>query len=209
MARSRRPSETTGRGAPAKANSKRKLPKTLTRDEVRRLLEAPNLGCPTGLRDRCMLELMYRAGLRVGEVVALRPRDVDLDAGTIRVYDGKGGDGTAYFDAETLRLLLEQWKRERRRLPPSEFLFCTLQGRPVSVRHVQQMFQRRRRKAGISTRCSPHTLRHTFATELLDEGFHIREVQEAVRHADLSTTELYTHVLDSNLRDKIQRRSRR
>ena len=107
-------------GRSPKANSlsrKGKLPKTLTRDEARRLLAAPNLRCPTGLRNRCMLELMYRAGLRVGEVVKLRPRDVYVDRGTVRVLDGNGGDGTAYFDAESLRLLLERWQDVRWTLP--------------------------------------------------------------------------------------------
>lgn len=208
MAGESRPiSRTSERGA-RKAPSKRKLPKTLTRAEVRRLLAAPNITCPTGLRDRCMLELMYRAGLRIGEVCTLRPRDVDVEKGTVQVWGGKGGDGTAYFDSESLRVLLDQWKATRRRLPKSEFLFCTLQGEPMKPRKVQEMFQRRRRKAAIDTHATPHTLRHTFATELLDEGFHIREVQEAVRHADLSTTMLYTHVVDSHLREKIRRRTR-
>lgn len=191
-----------------KANSKRKLPKTIAADEARRLLAAPNITCPTGLRDRCMLELMYRAGLRVGEVCALRPRDVDLAAGTIRVTNGKGGDGTAYFDAESLRVLLEQWKAARRQLPKSDYLFCTLKGGQVGVRHVQQMIKRRACKAGIETRVTPHMLRHSFGTELLGEGFNLREVQEAMRHADIGTTQIYTHVLDEGLRAKIQQRRR-
>lgn len=187
---------------------KRKLPKILTRDEVRALLDAPNLRYPTGLRNRCILEIMYRAGLRVGEVCALKPRDVDLRRGVARVHDGKGGDGTAYFDAETLRVLIEQWKTIRRTLPKSEHLFCTLDGGPVSVRYVQQMVKRMAKRAGITAVCTPHILRHTFATELLEEGFSLREVQDAVRHADVSTTQIYTHVLDEQLRTKIQSRRR-
>lgn len=173
-----------------------------------RLLAVPNIAAPTGIRNRCILELMYRAGLRVGEVLTLEPRDVDVAAGTIRVVDGKGGDGTGYFTADALRQLLEEWKRVRRRLQPAAGapLFCTLAGRPVGVRYTQKMIQRYARRAKITATCTPHVLRHTFATELLDEGFTIREVQEALRHADVSTTMIYTHVLDSNLRDKIQRR---
>lgn len=157
-----------------------------------------------------MLELMYRAGLRVGEVVALRVRDVDVKAGTARVFDGKGGDGTAYFDGELIGPLLERWRDERRRLGVARDapLFCTLTGGEVSTRYVQQMVGRMKRRAEISSVCTPHVLRHTFATELLDEGFNIREVQNALRHADLSTTMIYTHVLDTHLRDKIQRRRR-
>lgn len=180
----------------------------MTREEVAALLAAPNLRAPTGLRNRVMLELMYRAGLRVSEVCNLKPRDVDVKQGTIRVWGGKGGDGTAYFDSESLRLLLEQWKGIRRTLPKSEHLFCTLAGSAVSPRYIQQMVQRMRRRSGISARVTPHTLRHTFATELLAEGFNIREVQEALRHSDVSTTMLYTHIIDSHLRAKIQRRKR-
>lgn len=154
---------------------------------------------------------MYRAGLRVGEVVKLEPRDVDA-RGSIRIVDGKGGDGTAYFDSESVMPLIDEWKRERKRLgvPSSAPLFCTLHGGPVSVRYVEQMVARMKKRAGIppGTTCTPHVLRHTFATELLDEGFTIREVQDALRHADLSSTQVYTHVLDTNLRRKITRRKR-
>ena len=192
-------------------SKKRKLPKVLTRDEVRALLDAPNIRYPTGLRNRCMLEVMYRAGLRVGELVALKPRDVDLKSGVIRIHSADGvktGDGTAYFDAETLRVLLEQWKTIRRTLPKGDRLFCTLKGGPVSVRYVEQMVARMKRRAGITAICTPHVLRHTVATELLEEGFSIREVQDAVRHADLSSTEVYTHVHAEQLRSKIQSRRR-
>jgi site-specific recombinase XerD len=188
--------------------AKRKLPNTLLPDEVRRLLEAPNLRAPTGLRNRVMLELMYRAGLRVGEVCALKPRDVDVKAGTIRVWDGKGGDGTAYFDAESLKILLDRWKDVRRTLPKGDYLFCTLQGGRVSTRYMQQMTQRMLKRAKVATRCTPHTLRHTFATELREESFDLREVQELLRHKDISTTQIYAHVRDEQLRQKIQRRRR-
>jgi integrase/recombinase XerD len=106
--------------------------------------------------------------------------------------------------------LIDEWKRERKRLgvPSSAPLFCTLAGGPVSVRYVEQMVARMKKRAGITSICTPHVLRHTFATELLDEGFTIREVQDALRHADLSSTQIYTHVLDTNLRRKITRRKR-
>lgn len=193
----------------ASKRKKRKLPKTISREEAAALLKAPNLHAPTGLRNRCILELMYRGGLRVGEVLSLKVRDVDVKRGTIRILDGKGGDGTGYFPVAVVSPLLEEWKRERRRLgvPAAAPLFTTLKGGPVSVRYVEQMVQRMARRAGVSSRCTPHVLRHTFATELLDEQFTIRQVQEALRHADLGTTMIYTHVLDADLRDRIQRRS--
>lgn len=194
----------------ARGRMKRKLPKILTRDEAAALMKAPNLRAPTGLRNRCMLELMYRAGLRVGEVVALMPRDVDIANGTVRIFDGKGGDGTAYFDPDVVGPLLDRWRDVRRGLGARKVdpFFCTLQGGSVSTRYVQQMTGRMRRRAGITAVCTPHVLRHTFATELLDEGFSIREVQEALRHAQVQTTQIYTWVVDTQLRAKIQARRR-
>jgi len=189
---------------------KRTLPKAISRAEASALLATPNLATPTGLRDRCLLELLYRAGLRVGEALALRPRDVDHATGVVRVpLEGKTGERTAYFDATSVGTLIDTWKRERRRYAKGDSpLFCTLEGGKMSPRHVQLMVRRRARRAGIKARVTPHVLRHSFATELLDEGFTIREVQEALGHADVSTTMIYTHVMDSNLRAKIQRRRR-
>lgn len=207
------PANPTSTGAPSTGSAdakrrKRRLPKTISRDEAAALLAAPNTRAPTGLRNRCILELMYRAGLRVGETLALQPRDVDLSSGTVRVLDGKGGDGTGYFDP-TVRPWLEQWSRERRHYARRDSpLFCTLKGDPVSVRYVEAMVKRMAKRAGVTNTVTPHVLRHTFATELLDEGANIRQVQEAVRHADISTTMLYTHVLDTQLRSLIRKRKR-
>lgn len=190
---------------------KRRLPKTISRAEATALLAVPNLRAPTGLRNRCMLELMYRAGLRVSEVCALEVRDVDLTRGTVRVVDGKGGDGTAYFDAASVAPLVEEWKRERKRLgvTGSAPLFCTLAGEAIDTSYMRAMVKRIARRAGLDpSKVSPHVLRHSFATELLDEGFNIRQVQEALRHADVSTTMVYTHVYDAALRERIQRRKR-
>jgi site-specific recombinase XerD len=171
-----------------------------------------------------MMELMYRAGLRVGEVCALELRDVYLvgEEGRVRVVDGKGGDGTAYFDPDSVWPLLERWKAVRADLglETSPWLFCTIKssqtrfggthlpGRPVSVRAVQRMINRRARKAGLP-RMSPHVLRHTFATELLDEGFSIREVQALMRHRNLRTTEIYLHLADSKLGAQVAERQRK
>jgi integrase/recombinase XerD len=193
------------------SGKKRKLPKILTREEVKALLDAPNLKAPTGLRNRCMFELMYRAGLRVGEVCLLTPRDVDLADGTIRIHEQDGaktGDGTAYFKPDDCAPLIEEWIRVRRRLaaPARSTLFCTLAGGKVSPRYMQQMTTRMKKRAGITAVCTPHVLRHTFATELLQEGFNLREVQELMRHSDISTTEIYTHVLNTHLQDRVRRR---
>lgn len=174
------------------------------------MLASLNLDAPTSLRDRCMYELMYRSGLRVSEVCALLPRDVGWAEGTIRIEGGKTGDGTAYFD-ESVDQLLELWRRERRRIrPPAESpLFVTLDGTQVLPRHLQRKLKIMARRAGVDPRkITPHVFRHTFATQLYAETRNIRLVQEALRHADLRNTMIYTHILDADVRDTIRRRVR-
>lgn len=201
----------TASGRKRTSSGKRRLPQTLSREEVAAVLGAFNLDCPTGLRDRCMFELMYRAGLRVSEVCQLDPRDVDVHGGRVRIDEGKTGDGWAYFDSGSLELLLGRWRQERRRIGPAKGapLFTTLAGGPIGPRHLQKKIKRMAKRAGVDPeKVTPHRFRHTFATELLDEGFNIRKVQAALRHADIRTTQIYTHVLDAELRDEIQRRKR-
>lgn len=198
-------------GTRVRNRRKRRLPKTLSRAEAQRFLEAFNLRAPTGLRNRCAFELMYRAGLRVGELGRLESRDVDTKGGTIRILDGKGGDGTAYFDTSSVSELIGLWREERKRrgITSSSPLFCTLAGEPLTPRYLQQVAKRIAKRAGLDPgKVTPHVFRHSFATELLDEGFNIRKVQEALRHKDLETTMVYTHVLDAELRRQIQRRRR-
>jgi len=191
----------------------RKLPKTLTADESAALLAAPNLDAPTGLRDRVMMELMLRCGLRVSEACGLHLRDVDWSEGTIRLRPdvAKGGrEAVVYLDRET-RAWLERWKAERRRHAAGKpHLFVRVrsgpdQGGPLNRRGVYRMMLRRARKAGIK-RVTPHMLRHTFGTDLLREGFNLREVQTALRHQDIRTTVIYTHVHDAELAAKLRRR---
>lgn len=192
---------------PKTKSRKKRLPKMLNEEEARALLNEADISTRKGLMDRCMMELMYRAGLRVGEVVSLHIRDVDLRTGSVYIFDGKGGDGTAYFDVERVAPYLEKWLDEVRfGARPHDMLFCNKNGTKVSVRYVQRVVKKYREGANIATRCTPHTLRHTFATELLRDGFNLREVQVALRHAQVSTTEVYAHVLDKELRSKMQRR---
>jgi len=202
---------------------KRKLPRYASKEEIAALFAQANLRSASGLRDRCMMELMYRAGLRVGEVCALEPRDVYLvkGQGRVRIVGGKTGDSTAYFDPASVWSLLERWKALRATLGLGEcpHLFCTIKGsltrmggrkergRRVSVRATQRMMDRRASKAGLG-KITPHMLRHTFATELLDEGFTIREVQALMRHANLRTTEIYLHLADYGLGVQVANRQR-
>jgi integrase/recombinase XerD len=193
-----------------KKRPKKQIPKRLVREDVARLMEVPNLETATGLRDRLMLELMYRAGLRVSEVVKLRPRDVERE-GVIRVWQGKGGvDRTAYFDAPRLWGMMECWLEERERYAegPDSALFCGVRGQQLTTRFVQMKLNEYRRTAGITSHCTPHTLRHTFASELLEEGFDLRQVQTLLGHANVATTQIYTHVSDERLREQVAGRAK-
>lgn len=188
----------------------RELPKTLTAEEVVALMRVPNLSAPTGLRNRAMLEVMHRCGLRVSEACGLHLRDVQWTQGKIHVRAevAKGGrEAVVYLDAAT-QALLERWKERRRSYAAGKpHLFTTLHGGPVSRFYCWQMMQRYARRAGIDRPLGPHMLRHTFATDLLGEGFNVREVQALLRHADLRTTAVYLHVQDAELQRKIRERS--
>ena len=187
----------------------RTLPKTLTDDELDRLLARPNLGCPTGLRNRAILALLHRCGLRASEVCGLHLRDVDWKAGEIRVRAevAKGGrEAIVYMDQATQEWL-ERWKLERRKYGAGKpWLFCTLKGGPLHRHYIWEMVSRYARKAGIEDRVWPHRLRHTYATSLLAEGFNIEEVRRLMRHARLETTAIYLEVRDVDLRAKVRGR---
>jgi integrase/recombinase XerD len=190
----------------------RKLPKTLLAAELEQLLSMPNVATPTGLRDRCMMELMVRAGLRVSEVCGLRVRDVDWREGEIRLRPEitKGSKEAVIYVDETTLKLLEQWKTIRRRYAAGKpHLFVCVRsaqrGQPLDRRRVWAMIDRRSRKAAM-VHAWPHMLRHTFATTLLSEGFTIRDVQELMRHSDIRTTAIYLDVRNEDLKAKMRAR---
>ena len=191
----------------------RTLPKTLTSEELDALLAMPNLEVPTGLRDRCIMELMVRCGLRVSECCGLHLRDVDWKQGEIRLRPEitKGAkEAVAYLDEPTLALL-ERWKAVRRHYAAGKphLFVCIRQaqrGGPLDRRRVWEMTVRRARKAGIERPVWNHMLRHTYATRLLSEGFTIREVQQLMRHDDIRTTVIYLAVHDEQLKAKVRAR---
>ena len=192
---------------------KKHLPKVITSAEAADLLAAAESGTAESCRDRLLLELLYRAGLRVSEVVKLTPRDVER-AGLIRVYDAKGGDGTAYFDPPRVLPLLDRWLEVRSSwlngVPSgTQHLFLKRDGSPLSTRYVQRLVKRLKDEIGVVGRCTPHTLRHQFATECIEEGFPIHEVQRLLRHANLATTAVYLSVRDESLRKRVAERSAR
>ena len=200
------------------SRSNKRLPTTLTEAEVEALLAQVNPRSTTGLRNRAMLAAMLGAGLRVSEIVALMPRNVDLKGGMIRVNNGKGGrDRVVPVDQETAGWL-RAWaeKRVALGLDGRRRFFCAVRrtqfgsepGKPITVRTVQALVTRLSRAAGIEKQVTPHVLRHTYATQLLDGGFTIREVQELLGHSSVSTTMVYIHVNPAALREKIQGASR-
>lgn len=176
--------------------TKRKVVKVLERSEASALLAAPNTRCPTGLRNRAMLELMYRAGLRVGEVCALKEVDVDWERGSLTVRDGKSGDRRVELD-ERAAGWIRTWLASARR-PGSAHVFCTLRGTALSTRYVEAMVDREARKAGIERHVHPHMLRHTFATEYSEDGGPLPDLQRILGHAHASTTaDMYVHARPS------------
>ena len=185
-----------------------RVPKTLGEAQVDALLTAPDTGTPLGLRDRAMLELMYASGLRVSELVALRSFHVGFNEGVLRVL-GKGSKERLVPFGELARDWLERWLREGRPAVlgtrQTEALFVTSAGRTPGTAMSRVMFwglvKRYARQAGITTPLSPHTLRHAFATHLLNHGADLRAVQMLLGHADISTTTIYTHIARQRLKD--------
>jgi|SRR5882672_4626210 len=180
-----------------KRKTKRSIPDPLTPEESAALLKVPNKRYPTGLRNYAMIRLMLACGLRCAEVLNLRIQDVDLTSGKLKVNQGKGNkDRILFLDVELVSLI-QAW-RERRKVE-SDYYFTTLKGEHLDARYMRAMMERYKLKAGIVRKCSPHTLRHTFATELLKETGNIEIVRRALGHADISTTGIYLHALDSEL----------
>jgi integrase/recombinase XerD len=182
----------------------RKLPQVLTRGEVTRLLDQPRGTEPTDLRDRALLELMYASGLRASETIGLEVGDVDLDDQVLRAR-GKGSKErlvpVGHTATEAVRRYLE---RGRPRLVGARLethLFVNFRGGCLTRQGLYKIVRRHALTAGLEDRMSPHTLRHTFATHLLAGGCDLRSVQEMLGHADVATTQLYTHLSSERLKD--------
>lgn len=182
----------------------RRLPRCLTVAEIEALLSVPDPSTPQGLRDRAIIEVLYGAGLRVGELVSLNVEDVDFYSAQVRVV-GKGQKERiallGQMAVQALRLYLQIGRPALVGQRPTSALWLNRQGGRLSARSVALMLRRAGRLAGIRTSVSPHILRHSFATHLLDGGADIRVVQELLGHANLTTTQIYTHVSQSHARE--------
>jgi tyrosine recombinase XerC len=187
----------------ASPKRERRLPSLLSTAEVIRLLETPDPATPVGLRDRALLELLYASGLRVSEIVSLNLNQINLDTREIRVV-GKGSKERVVLMGEPAVRALTTYLQEGRPHLLGEqrnnAVFVSRQGERLIERRVQKILEKYARIAGIERRVHPHMLRHTFATHMLDGGADLRVVQELLGHADLSSTQIYTHVSKSQAR---------
>jgi site-specific recombinase XerD len=188
-----------------KRKTKRNIPDPLTPEESERLLSIPNKRYPTGIRNYVMIRLMLSLGLRCAEVLALRIQDVDLVSGRLKVNLGKGQkDRILWLNAELLSdLQLWRERRDRRKIE-SEYYFTTLKGEALDSRYIRAMMARYKQRAGIVRKCSAHTLRHTFATELLKETGNIEIVRKALGHSDINTTAIYLHATDGEMENALK-----
>jgi len=180
----------------------RPLPKSLSEADVEALLAAPDLDQPIGLRDRAMLEVLYACGLRVSELIGLTLEQVNLRQGVLRVF-GKGSKERLVPMGEEAIGWVERYCREARPAllagRPADVLFPSLRGEQMTRQTFWHRIKHQARVAGIAKSLSPHTLRHAFATHLLNHGADLRVVQMLLGHSDLSTTQIYTHVARARL----------
>jgi integrase/recombinase XerD len=179
------------------------LPKFLSMDEVDRLIAQPDVSMPRGLRDRALIELLYATGMRVSELVGVRAMDLHLDEQYLTCV-GKGDKERLIPIGDAASAAIRRYQREARpvllKRRSSPRLFLNARGGPLSRVGFWKIIKAHGRHAGLPRTLSPHVLRHSFATHLLERGADLRAIQMMLGHADLSTTQIYTHVLEARIR---------
>jgi integrase/recombinase XerD len=184
------------------------LPKYMTRQEMVRLLELPDRQAALGKRDRAMLELLYSSGLRVSELCAVKMQDLNDDLGYIRVF-GKGGKHRMIPVGREAMKSIREWSEQGRSLVlksrSSAYLFVTGRGTAMTRQGFWKNLSQYAKLAGFAGRLTPHVVRHSFATHLLEGGADLRSVQSMLGHADIATTQIYTHVVRTRLRETVDR----
>ena len=180
-----------------------RLPDVLSVDEVKRLLDTPDITRPAGFRDAAMLELLYAAGLRVSELIGLKLLDVNLEAGFVRVF-GKGSRERVVpigrYAREKIDAYLASCRPRLLRQTTSVYLFVARAGKPMTRQGFWKLLKKYARQAGILKNVTPHSLRHSFASHLLEGGADLRTVQIMLGHVDIATTQIYTHVARDQLK---------
>ncbi len=178
-------------------------PTCLSMEEVEQLLEAPDLKTDAGMRDRAMLELMYASGLRVSELLSLERSMINLENGTVRIF-GKGRKERIIPIGDYAVEFLEKYLHEVRHRnvgKASKYVFLNRRGKPLTRQYFFQKIKEYAQKVGITADISPHTLRHCFATHLLENGAELRAVQEMLGHVNIATTQIYTHISTKRILD--------
>jgi len=192
-------------------NSRRKkLPVVLEPEEVGKLLSIPNKRYITGIRNKAILALMANMGLRVSEVVNLKPGDLNLTKRKLRVVNGKGGVDRDLIIPEYTAEILREWKKAKPKNSRHFFTtikdksggqFASSKGSQVSVRYIQFMVKRYAKKAGINKDITPHTLRHTFATDFIRQGQNVMKLKDILGHSDISTTQIYVTLANKDIEE--------
>ena len=186
----------------------RKLPKTISLNQVESLLNQPDVDTSLGLRDKAMLEVLYATGVRVSELISLKLNDLNLEVGFLRSY-GKGGKERVIPLGEVAQSYLKAYLAEGRpkllKGTSCPALFISQRKGPMTRQAFWKILKHYVLKAGISITVSPHTLRHAFATHLLERGADLRSVQQMLGHSDISTTQIYTHVVQKRLREVFEK----
>jgi integrase/recombinase XerC len=183
----------------------KRLPKFLYPDEVNALLNLADSRTELGIRDRAILEIFYSSGLRLSEMVNLKLRDLDLSRGYLRVF-GKGAKERLAPMGQPAQQALQQYLQyarpvlRKRNAQPEEHIFLNYRGTRLSGRSIERLFDKYLNQLALNRKISPHTLRHTFATHLLENGADLRAVQELLGHVDISTTQIYTHLTKERIR---------
>ena len=180
-----------------------KLPHVLSMAEIELLLEAPDIRKPQGIRDAAMLEVLYAAGLRVSELINLKLQDINLEAGFVRVL-GKGSKERIVPIGMHAKEKIDRYLKQARTLSlkqtSSPYLFIARAGKPMTRQGFWKLLRRHATKAGLTKKITPHSLRHSFASHLLEGGADLRAVQVMLGHVDISTTQIYTHVSREHLK---------
>ncbi|GAA4709583.1 site-specific tyrosine recombinase XerD [Brevibacillus fulvus] len=182
----------------------KRLPKVLSVEEVERLLDSPDLSQPSGLRDKAMLELLYATGIRVSELVQLHVGDVNLEMGFLKCM-GKGSKERIIplgsMAIHVVRQYMQTGRQKLLKQSEERALFLNHLGKQITRQGFWKIIKRYARLANVRAEITPHTLRHSFATHLLENGADLRSVQEMLGHADISTTQIYTHVTRTRIKD--------